>query len=367
MSLLAKWEYMHWFVIALLGVVIFLTHLLFRSYRSMKKLPLYGIDWLGALLWGAAVMCVIFVCVYGEHYDWFQSKHILLATVAAVVMVALNVWRASFIRHPYINNRTWRYKEIVVTVALYLAFNFLLAPSHLLEHIYIESILGYDALHAISLNWVVLLGVVASAVFTYFTFALRKWSYKRMTVIAVSSIALSLILFYFTIDFNQSKLSLVLPIFLRSFGYVIIGICFLTILSRIPFHHFPQSLAIQGFFSAAISGVLGTAVLGRIFKTLVKSNSLLLTAELDNVNPIAVHIPHNELYGMVQAQSVMVSMKELYGWLALLALCCLLLFMIKESSITAKSAIHPTFRTIRRFVKHQLRMDKKGDTQNAIT
>ncbi|MDH8702242.1 hypothetical protein M2138_001602 [Dysgonomonadaceae bacterium PH5-43] len=57
----------------------------------------------------------------------------------------------------------------------------------------------------------------------------------------------------------------------------------------------------------------------------------------------------------------MVSMKELYGWLVLLGLFCLLLFAAKESSISPKSAIHPTYRSIRRFIKHQLRMDKKED------
>lgn len=361
MSFLAKWEYMHWLVIALLGLVILLTHILFRNYRSMRKIPLYGIDWLGALLWGSTIMCVIFVCNYGDHYDWFQSAYIRMATVAAIIMLILNIWRAGFIRHPYIDNQTWTFKEVYMTLILYIMINFLLAPSHLLEHIYAESILGYDSLNTISLNWIVLFGIVAACLFTYNTFALRKWSYKNMTVIGFSAIILSLMIFYFTVDYNQSKSSLILPIFLRSFGYIIIGICFLTVLSRVPFQNFFQALSIQAFFSAGISGVLGTAVLTRIFKILVKKNSMLLSSELDNVDTVATSLPNNELYGIVQMQSFMVSMKEIYGWLIILGLACLLVFMIKESSINAKSAIHPPYRTIRRFIKHQLRMYKKGE------
>lgn len=365
MSFLAKWEYMHLLIIVLLGLVVLLTHILFRNYRSMKKLPLYGIDWMGALLWGAIVMCIIFICLYGEHYDWFQSAYIKMAAIATLIMLILNLWRASFIRHPYINNETWKFREVYKTIGLYIVVNFLLAPSHLLEHIYAESVLGYDSLNMISLNWIVLLGIIASSIFTYSTFAKRKWSYKRMMSIGFSAIALSLMIFYFTIDYNQSKSSLVVPIFLRSFGYVIIGICLLTVLTRlftrVPFFYFPQTLSIQAFFSAGISGVLGTAIVARIFKVLVKKNSMLLSTELDNVNTLATNIPHAELYGIVQLQSVMVSMKEIYGWLVLIALFCLLLFMIKESSINAKSAIHPPFRKIRRFIKHQLRMDKKTE------
>lgn len=359
-AFLAKWEYMHWLVIGLLGIVLLATVIIYRNYRSMKKLPLYGIDWIGALLWGLAVLCIIFICNYGEHYDWYQSVYIRMATVAAIVMIILNLWRSTFIRHPYIELKTWKFKIVYVTFIIYIIIDILLAPSHILEHIYIESVLGYDSLNTISLNWVVLLGVITGCLFTYQTFARRKWRYKTMTVIAFSAIVLSLIVFYFTIDYNQSKASLILPIFLRSFGYVIIAICFITALSRVPFQNFFQAITIQSFISACIGGVLGTAILGHSLKVLIKKNTMLLSSNIDNVNIIAANLPKNELYGMVYQQSVMVSIKELYGWLILLGLFCLLIFMIKESSLRPKSAIHPTYRTIRRFVKRELRMDKKA-------
>lgn len=366
-SFLAKWEYMHLLVIASLGFVILLTHILFRNYRSMKKLPLYGIDWLGALLWGLIVLCITFICLYGDHYDWFHSVYIRIAAFAAIVMLILNVWRAGFIRHPYLSNKIWTLKEVYITIVLYLVVNFLLAPSHLLEHMYVESILGYDSLNTISLNWIVLLGIITACLFTYITFAKYKWSYKRMAVIGFSTIILSLMIFYFTIDYNQSKLSLLLPIFLRSFGYVIIGICFLTALTRlfarVPFHYFPQALSVQAFFSVIISGVLAAALLTRVLKVLIKKNSMLLSIEWDNVNTLVSNTPTNSLYEILQVQSIMVSMKEIYGWLSLIGLFCLFLFMIKESSINAKSAIHPPFRKIRRFVKHQLRIDKNKEEE----
>lgn len=360
-AFLSKWQYMHWLVIGLLGGVILLTHMLFRNYRSMKKLPLYGIDWLGALLWGLTVLSIIFICNYGEHYDWFQSIYIRMAAVAAVIMLLLNLWRASFIRHPFIELKTWRYPMVYTTFILFVVIDILLAPSHLLEHIYIETILGYDSLHIISLNWIVLLGTVVGALFTYLTFARRKWRYKTMTAIAFSAIIVSLAIFYFTIDYNQSKTSLILPIFLRGFGYVIIAITFLTALSRVPFQHFFQAITIQSFISACIGSVLGTAILGHIFKVLIKKNGMLLSANIDNVNAIATNLSLGKLYGTVQLQALMVSTKELYGWLVLLGLFCLLLFMVRESTIRPKASIHPTYRTIRRFVKHQLRMEKKTE------
>lgn len=261
---------MHWLIIGLIGLVMLASVILFRNYRSMPKLPLYGIDWLGAAMWGSTLLCVIFVCVYGEHYDWFDSTPIRMASIAALVILALNLWRASFIRHPFIAIQTWRYKAVYITFLLYIVVDTLLAPSHLFEHIYMETILGYDSTNLISLNWVALSGIILGSVFTYYVFALRKWKYKTMTVIAFSAITGYLMYFYFRIDYDLPKEALALPIFLRSFGYVIIAICFLTALSRVPFQHFFEAVSVQAFVSAGFGSVLGTAILGRALNVVMK-------------------------------------------------------------------------------------------------
>ena len=358
-SFFSKWEYMHWLVIGLLAIMMLFIVILFRAKRFMRKLPLFGIDWLGALLWGLMLLCVVFVCVYGEHYAWYQSVYIRMATVAGIVMLLLNLWRASFIRHPFISLCTWRFKAVYLSCLLYLVIDLLLAPSHLLEHIYMESVLGYDALHTVSLNWVVLLGTAIGALFTYQAFALRKWSYKSMTVLAFVAILGYLLLFYFNIDYNLSKEALVFPIFLRSFGYVIIAICFLTSLSRVPFEYFFQAVSIQGFVSASIGAAVGTAILGRVLNVVLKKNAMLLGINLDSVNPFIGQIGTGTLYGALQQQALMVTMKELYGWLALLGLFCLL-FMTKESKFSPKYAIHPTYKAIRRLIKRELKEGTKS-------
>jgi hypothetical protein len=57
-----------------------------------------------------------------------------------------------------------------------------------------------------------------------------------------------------------------------------------------------------------------------------------------------------ELYGMVQQQALMVSMKEIYGWLALIGLFCLLIILLRESDIRPKNTIEPTYKVIRKTV-----------------
>lgn len=350
----SKWEYMHWFIIGLLGCMMIFTIVLFRTCRTLQRLPLYGIDWVGGLLWGLIILCAIFICIYGDYYDWYESEYIQLATIAGLLMLVLNIWRASFIRHPFIALETWRFKMVYTTFLLYIVIDILLSPSHVLEHIYTESILNYDSLNLVSLNWMVLLGIVAGSLFCYYTFALRKWRYKIMTVIAFSSIISYLTIIYFTIDYHLPKEFFILPLFLRGFGYVIIAICFLTALSRVPFPNFFQALCVQAFVSAGLGGAIGTAVLGQILKVIMKRNIMMLGAHLDHVNPLANQLSVGELYSALQQQALMVSIKEIYGWLALAGILCLFLFMLNESSLRPQQAIHPTYKAIRKLIKREI-------------
>ncbi len=354
-AFLAEWRYMHWLVIGLQLLLLLATTLLFRTFRAMRKLPLYGIDWLGGVLWGITVLSALFVCNYGDYYDWFESVYIRMATVLAVVCLSLNLWRASFIRHPYITIDTICYPVVWKTLLLYLLFDLLLAPSHMIENLYAGAVLGYDSLNMAFLNWAVLAGVVFGVLFTWRTFAVRKWPYKTTAAIAFGAATLYCISFYFTIDYNLPKGALILPLFLRGSACVILGACFLTALTRIPvFPHFAQSLSMQAFVSASLGGAIGGAVIDHILKVFTKQNALVLGSTLDNVNPEASHMPFGKLVGALQQQAMMVSMKEIFGWLSLLGILCLLLFFIHESDlIRPYKAIHPTFKSIRNMIKRE--------------
>ena len=104
--------------------------------------------------------------------------------------------------------------------------------------------------------------------------------------------------------------------------------------------------------------MIGNALLGRILNVVVTRNTMLLSGELDDVHAAAAGIPLPQLYGIVRQQAMMVSLKEIFGWLVLLALFCLLIFILKESSLRMGNIIHPKFSTIRRLIKHELRIDR---------
>lgn len=352
---LTEWRYVHLFIIGLLLGAMLLTLAVFNDRHSMPRMPLYGVDWLGMVLWGIASLAVLFVCTYGDHYDWFHSRHIRSGAAIAVAAAALNILRASFIRHPFIDNATWRYPIVRIVVAAYLVFYVLISPSHLLEHIYFEGVLGYDLLHAQSLNWAVVAGTVSGAWFTWRTYCVRQWHYVRMLVVAFAAVTAYLGIFYFTIDYGLPKTAFVVPLFLRGFGYVVTAIGLLSAMSaRVPFVHFFQGVTIQNLVSASLAGAFGTAVLGEILKTVLQRNVMLLGSAADAVNIEASNIGIGALYGAVQQQALMVSLKEIFGMLTIAGLVCVLLLLVCGSDLPKpKRTLYPTLRYIRRIVRRE--------------
>jgi hypothetical protein len=300
-------------------------------------------------------MSILFICIYGEHYDWWQSEHIWFASIVGILSLGLNLWRATFLRHPYISLVIFKIPIVPICVGIILLMDFLLAPSHIFEHALMEGVLGYDHLNVLTLNWVSIIGVVIGIVFTWQTFARRKWSYQRMLVIAFSCITIYLAYFYFRIDYNLSKEDLFLPVIIRSAGYVIVAVLVLTANARLPFPFiFLHGLSFQNMFSAALAGPIGNAIVGRLLKVIMTRNSMLLGERLDHITLSQNSKSLGELYGMVQVQSLLESMKEIYGWLLFVSILSLIGLMLRYSGIRPIKVIEPTYKAIYKFVRYDM-------------
>ncbi len=325
----AQWEYMHYLMGGLLCLMMLMVLILVRPVRSPMFIPLLGIDWIGAGLWTGFFMCFTFVCVYGNFYDWFDSPEICTASMIGLACLALNLWRATFLHHPYVSLKALFNRNLRNATIVYLVFFTLMAPEHVFEHGYAGAILGYDETNLIDLNWYVFIGIICGVAFTYLTFARRKWRYNTMAIFGFLMAALYLAWFYFSIDYGLEKESLFLPLFLRGFGGVIISIVFLTYVQQcgLSFREFPQCLTINGFTGAVMGACFGPAIVGEWLQHTVARNSALLSSAFTDTNSAAAHMPFDQFYGMVQRQALIVSMKEIYGWLLILALASLLVIV----------------------------------------
>lgn len=239
-------------------------------------------------------------------------------------------------------------RNVIRAAAVYPVFFTLLATEHVFEHSYAASILGFDETNLIDLNWYVFVGIIAGYGLTYFTFAQRKWRYKTMTAIAFALAIVYLAHFYFFIDYGVEKEALFVPLFFRGAASVIISIVFLTsiVQSGLPFQVFPQALTINGFTGAVMSATFGPAVIGEFLNHTIAKNISLLSVNIKTLSP--------EMIAMVQRRALIVSMKEIYGWLLIIALLSLRTILVCYSPVRP-FAIFPKWRTIRRAIKHLTR------------
>ncbi len=351
----AGWEYMQWIMTGLLALMMLLVMILVRPVRGPMFIPLKGIDWIGAILWTGFMMCFTYICVYGNFHDWWDSPEIRKATLLGTACLAVNLWRATFLHHPYISFRAMKYRNLIVASAVYIVFNTLLATEHVVEHSYAGVILGFDDTNLIDLNWFVFVGIIAGSLFTWMTFARRKWRYKTMTAIAFSLATLYLAWFYFMLDYGVEKEMLLLPLFARGAASVIITIVFLTLVQGgLPFQVFPQALTLNSFTGAVMGATFGPALIGELLRHTVAKNAAILSAVVTDSNPATAQIPIGDLYGMVQIQALTVSMKEIYGWLLIASIVSLAVILVTFRPIRP-SAIFPKWSTVRKIVRNVAR------------
>ncbi len=352
----SQWEYMHWIMTGLLALMMLMVMILVRPVRAPMFIPLLGIDWIGAVLWSIFMLCFTFVCVYGNYFDWWDAIEIRGAVLTGTACLGINLWRATFLHHPYISLAAMRNRNVIRATGIYLVFFTLLATEHVFEHSYAANILGFDDTNLIDLNWYVFAGIIVGCAFTYFTFALRKWRYKTMTAIGFALAAVYLAYFYFFIDYGVEKEMLFIPLFARGVASVIISIVFLTsiVQSGLPFMVFPQALTINGFTGAVMGATLGPALIGEWLRHVMARNAMLAGSNIVDFNPAVSGLSFGQLYGMVQTQALVVSMKEIYGWLLMVALASLLVILVGYGEVRP-SAIFPKWSTIRKGIKHLVR------------
>lgn len=362
----SQWEYMQWIMSGLLALMMILVLILVKPVRTPMFIPLLGIDWIGAGLWAVFMTGFTFICVYGNFYDWWDSVEIRVAALVTVITLGINLYRASFLHHPYISFMAMKNRNVVRATVIYTVFFTLLATEHVFEHTYAAQVLGFDETNLIDLNWYVFAGIVTGCGFTYFTFALRKWRYKTMTVIGFALAIVYLAYFYFFLDYGVEKEMLFMPLFFRGAAAVIISIIFLTsiVQSGLPFQVFPQALTINGFTGAVMSATFGPAVVGEFLRHVMAKNASLIGSVMTASNPDAIRVPVGELYGMVQLQALVVSMKEIYGWLLMMALVALLVILVSYAPLRPW-AIFPKWKTIRRTIRRMVRLDARYEESMA--
>ena len=190
-----------------------------------------------------------------------------------------------------------------------------------------------------SLNWCVFAGILAGAGIVFFRQAVLKKGYKLLISVGFTLIVMYQYYMYFLIYPDLNIESLYLPNFLKGIGHGVLYISLtIYVAKHIPFKHFFQSLCVLSFIRTSIATPLGAAILNRWMKHLQRDNWGLLSRNMDNLHEWMPDVSLMQLYEEVNTQTMLTSLKELFGWICLLGTVFLVIVSATESGATATLA-----------------------------
>lgn len=346
------WTYMHLFIALLMLCVLLFVQLCVRHVRLMKKFPLFGIDWLGAALWAALLLEVAYLFDYGDYLDWWNSPTIWQLTLVIIANTLFCVWRMNTIRHPFLEPKMWTYPHYWQLLGLVTLMEAIIGTERVLEEIFYENVMHYEAIVSAQLDWLALGGILFGCAFSYWWMYMRRYNYIRLISVGLAALALYLIGYYFTLSPAIHISQLYPMIFLRGFAYAVLSATFMVCLEELmTFQHFFQGLSVFNMLHMIVGGVLGGAVYARMLAHFVPDNIARYGSAIDSVSFSRAPFDLGSYMETFISQMLEVSVKQVYGWVIYVCLALLLLFLLSDTPIRHTLKLMPSWKSVANDVK----------------
>lgn len=345
------WSGMHWFMGGLMMADLLILCVCVRHFRVVKKFPLFGVDWLGGVLWAALLIEVAYFFDYGDWYDWWNSPVIRSLACAIGLTLAACVWRMLTIRHPFLEPKMWTYRHLLPVFLLITFVEAFLATEHVLEEVFYEEVMRYEEMVSAGLDWLALAGIVAGCLFAYWWMHVRRLSYLRLLAVGMAALCCYLLGCYFTVSADMHISQLYLPVVCRGFAYAVLSATFMVCLEEImTFQHFFQALCVFNMLHMVVGGVLGAAAYAQGLSYYMADNIARYGSAIDRVAVGGAGVPSGEFMEAFISRMIEVSVKQIYGWVAYACIFLFLLFLLYDAPIRRELKLMPSWRKLRKEV-----------------
>lgn len=310
------WHASHWFVIGLMMLVVAVQFFLTRPWYPMpQRMPLKGIDWLGAAFWSLLGLQIAYIFNYGDWLDWWHSSAVRLLSATSLITLAGCLHRMWTKKQPYFEPRMWTYRHLVPILLIMVVAEGLLASEHVLEEIFYEEVMGYESTTSFSLGLWSLIGIWPACLLSWLWLVKWRLNVYKLIAVGLACVALYAGGFYFLVaDYINIEL-LRLPIICRGFGYAVLSISLMWSLHEImSFDHFFQSLSVFNFMHMYIGGVIGCALFAWGIRYYMADNIIRYTAYLDLPAYTASPFDMGGWMEHFVSSMLAVTIKQLYGW-----------------------------------------------------
>lgn len=324
------WKAMHRITIGAFILIFALVYFCMRhNFRQSPYMPFKGIDYLGGVLWSLLLICIVFICVYGEHYDWLDGEEIRTAIVFAAVLLFMCIQRAATVRHPYISLMTFSQRNMLYIFILFGCMTLMSSTATSIQNVFTTAILGFDARHNADLNWGIVVGIAVGTAIFYMAVMKWRWRVKMVVLTGFLSFLFYQVMLYFLIDASAEKYMLYLPMVFKGAGVSMVYTSLTYALAGcVTFIYYFQAMCVIGFIRTSFGGPLSSAIMTRIFNCVKQDNTADLGSYLDWMSSASETF--TSLYSEFQRQMLMVSLKEVYGYASIIALVIIMAILLSD-------------------------------------
>ena len=344
-----QWQYMYYFMIALILVAMVAVTICMQYGRMLVKIPTKEIDWLSFFQCSVALMCLLYVCIYGKTKDWFSSKEIILAMVLIPIMGWMFVRRQLITdKPPLVNLNVLKNRNSRVIYLLCIVMMFLASYSTILSS-YISSVLALNTARLNELYLYMIPGIILGGFICYYWY-LKAFRMAWLIFIGFFCFGFAIAILYFTISPGGRYEDLYFPMFLKGLGMLLLFVaCAIYSIQGLN----NDQLIYNTFFLIGSRSVIGPVISYGLLtnwiyilqqKYIVKlsdsinftntaANSLYSQSYASNLAKgmsieDAEKLAYNTLYNKVQVQALMIGLKEILGYMLIISIIILAIILL---------------------------------------
>lgn len=336
-----QWQYMYYLIIIMLLVAIIFVLCFFDFLRRPIRIPFKAVDWKSIVLAAAVMLMVIYLLTYGRTLDWFASGRLCIYAVLAPLLFRLFLMRQKDNHERYVSLRIFRSHKPGIGY-VFIFFTLLFSTTSTLVTSYMNNVLRIDSLHANVLNMWMLPGFAAGGFICFLWFRWQRWRFRFLVSGGMACFAVYLAMLYFGVAVEARYESLILPIFFRGLGMMVLFIALaLFVVEDLK----PDIISSNTFFMVGIRSSIVPALSASLFnnwlfhkqiecmnvlvENMYAGNSLFYRRYGQSLaNAIAsghsfessMQMANNSFYVTLQQQATLSGIKSIIGYMLMLAI-----------------------------------------------
>jgi len=348
-----SWPYIFYINIPIGIIATLLTLQFVKSPRFAEKVKARNVDWLGISLLIIAIGSLQFILEKGQEDDWFNSSLITSLSVICFFGFYFFIWRELVYKHPIVELRVLRNRNLSVGTILSFVLGFGLFGSTFIIPLYTQTIMGWTALQA---GWLMIPSTIFTAIMMPFVGKMMERGVPFRLLITSGMIIFFIysMMAYKVLTPNTPSEAFFWILVIRGIGLGLLSIPITTLsLSTLKGQEIGQGAALSGMLRQ-LGGSFGVAIISTYLTsdTQVHRNDLLTHLSVTDPNvqqkvqmfaggfhnkgmtmDAAFKAADKLLDRLVDVQATVLSYMDIFLWIGVMFLICVpfVIVFVKKS------------------------------------